>query len=405
MKPLHLFEGFGVEIEYVLAASADLAPLPACDQVLQTVAGEITDEVERGLLCWSNELVLHVVELKTNGPTPALPGCAAVFQEHVEEINRILAERDGRLMPTAMHPSMDPLTQTRLWPHDNSPIYRCFDRIFDCRGHGWANLQSVHLNLPFVGDDEFGRLHAAIRLVLPLLPALAASSPIVAGRMNGTADNRLAFYRDNARRIPSVTGQVIPEPVYTEADYRERILARIYADLAPHDPDGVLRHEWVNARGAIARFTRNTIEIRVLDSQECPAADLALLELIVAVLRNLVAERWSSAATQRDWAIEPLAGILRQTITAAEQAVVENPDYLATFGLTGRSATAGDIWRRLATACRDDLSDEAAALLARQLPAGCLATRIRRAVQARRDIAGVYRDLCGCLQEGRLFGC
>ena len=35
------------------------------------------------------------------------------------------------------------------------------------------------LNLPFSSDEEFGRLHAAIRLLLPLLPALAASSPLV----------------------------------------------------------------------------------------------------------------------------------------------------------------------------------------------------------------------------------
>jgi hypothetical protein len=32
----------------------------------------------------------------------------------------------------------------------------------------------------------------------------------------------------------------------------------------------VLRHEWVNARGAIARFDRSAIEIRVLDVAECP---------------------------------------------------------------------------------------------------------------------------------------
>ena len=67
-------------------------------------------------------------------------------------------------------------------------MYEAYDRIFDCRGHGWANLQAVHLNLPFSGDEEFGRLHAAIRLVLPIMPAdrimasgLATSLPARAG--------------------------------------------------------------------------------------------------------------------------------------------------------------------------------------------------------------------------------
>ena len=50
----------------------------------------------------------------------------------------------------------------------------------------------------------------------------------------------------------------------------------MYDDIAPLDPDAVLQHEWLNARGAIARFDRNTIELRVLDVQECPRADLAI---------------------------------------------------------------------------------------------------------------------------------
>ena len=32
----------------------------------------------------------------------------------------------------------------------------------------------------------------------------------------------------------------------------------------------------MNSRGAIARFDRNAIEIRVIDVQECPKADLAI---------------------------------------------------------------------------------------------------------------------------------
>ena len=48
----------------------------------------------------------------------------------------------------------------------------------------------------------------------------------------------------------------------SHAAYERDILQRIYSDLEPLDPEGVLRHEWVNARGAIARFDRGTVEIR-----------------------------------------------------------------------------------------------------------------------------------------------
>ena len=47
---------------------------------------------------------------------------------------------------------------------------------------------------------------------------------------------------------------------------------------------------WVNSRGATARFDRGTIEIRLLDIQECPAADLAIITLIIQVLKWLVSE-------------------------------------------------------------------------------------------------------------------
>ncbi len=103
----------------------------------------------------------------------------------MKRINGVLEPLGARLMPSAMHPWMDPHREMVLWPHENSSIYEAFNRIFDCRGHGWANLQAVHLNLPFRGDAEFARLHAAIRVLLPLLPALAASSPFIDGRLPG----------------------------------------------------------------------------------------------------------------------------------------------------------------------------------------------------------------------------
>src|SRR3954462_5006799 len=98
---------------------------------------------------------------------------------------------------------MNPDVETRLWPHDNAEIYSAYDQIFGCRSHGWANLQSMHVNLPFANDTEFARLHAAVRLVLPLLPALGASSPFAEGRAPGPLDLRLQAYRANSPSIPS----------------------------------------------------------------------------------------------------------------------------------------------------------------------------------------------------------
>lgn len=407
MAPYSLFSCFGVELEYMLVDRATLDVRPIADRLLARVEGTTTSDVEFGTLAWSNELVLHVIELKTNGPAADLCGLAAEFQAHVQRINALLAEDGACLMPTAMHPWMSPERETRLWPHEYTEVYRTFDRIFDCRGHGWSNLQSTHLNLPFANDEEFGRLHAAIRLLLPILPALTASSPVADGQRTGLCDTRLEYYRNNSRRVPSVAGDVVPEPVFTPAAYETEILARAYRDIAPYDPAGILQHEWLNARGAIARFDRGAIEIRVLDIQECPAADLAALALIVSTLRAIAAERWQPLAAQQAWPVAPLHEILLRTIRAGEQAVIDNDAYLAALGYPGATCNAGDVWRHLRTQVLPPAWEtEFGPTLDRLLTQGTLARRIvsrLSATPARAELAQTYRELCTDLNDGRLF--
>ena len=79
-KPLSLFEGYGVELEYMIVDSTTLGVRPITDRVLAEVAGEITTEVELEEIAWSNELALHVIELKTNGPASSLDGLAHLTQ-------------------------------------------------------------------------------------------------------------------------------------------------------------------------------------------------------------------------------------------------------------------------------------------------------------------------------------
>lgn len=405
---LHLFEGFGVEIEHMIVSARDLTVLPVSDRLLTAAAGELVNEVALGELAWSNELPLHVIEFKTNGPARDLAALPAFFQRDMGRANALLEPLGGRLMPTAMHPWMDPDTELRLWPHDHSVVYETFHRIFDCRGHGWSNLQSTHLNLPFGDDQEFGRLHAAIRLLLPLLPALAASSPIVEGRPTGRLDQRMEVYRGNARRVPSVSGLVVPEPVFTRERYEGELLGGLYEDLRPLDPEGVLRHEWLNARGAIARFDRSAIEIRVLDCQECPAADLSIVALVVAVLRAIVAERFEPLAAQMARPTEPLHRLLLATIEDAERASVDDAGYAAALGWKdGVPVPAGVLWRHLADTCfpaarRGVFAGPLEVLLGQ----GPLARRILAALPeqpSRAELARVYGRLCDCLAEGRMF--
>ncbi len=405
-QPLGLFAAYGVELEYMIVDTRSLSVRPISDRLLQSIAGEIVSDVELGDLSWSNELALHVIELKTTEPAVELEPLAERFQEHIGRINGLLAPLDARLMPTAMHPSMNPDREMRLWPHDYNTVYEAFNRIFDCRGHGWANLQSVHLNLPFADDNQFGRLHAAIRLLLPLLPALAASSPLIDGRRSGLLDTRLDVYRSNAARIPSISGQVIPEPVFTRSDYDREIFQRIYRDVAPLDPDGTLQHEWLNARGAIARWDRHAIEIRVLDIQECPAADLAILQAIRDVLQHLVHEQCSDYAQQQNVPQTELVELLERSIRVADEAVVDQPQLLAALGLAGeRHLSAREVWARLLERhVGSDVRFRPEVELI--LKEGVLARRIMRRLSAEPtgdELVQLCRDLCDALAQGRML--
>jgi len=404
--PLRLFEGVGIELEYMIVDRSTLSVRPIADEVLKTLAGTYEMEVELGAVAWSNELALHVIELKTVRPARSLGRLAPTLHRHVRRMLEVLEPLGATLMPTAMHPWMDPHRELRLWPHEQDVVYQTFDRIFDCRGHGWANLQSVHVNLPFANDDEFGRLHAAVRLVLPILPALAASSPIADTRVTGLMDTRLNVYRHNADRVPSVVGHVVPEPVFSRLEYERQVLQRIYDDLAAHDPDGVLRHEWVNGRGCIARFDRMAIEIRVLDVQECPRADLAIAAAATALVRALVEERWCSYERQQGWSAEDLAAILVGAIRDADQMVVDNRAYLAAFGCGGQIRSARELWEQILEHTGQAIPRRLREMLDGILQRGCLARRIRSALgdtPTRERLEAVYGQLCRSLEADRLF--
>jgi hypothetical protein len=266
----------------------------------------------------------------------------------------------------------------------------------------------MQINFPFRGDEEFARLHAAIRFLLPILPGLAASSPIVDGERNGILDNRLVVYRGNCAKIPSVTGEVVPEPMGSVGEYQERLLERIYEDLEPHDPEGILRNEWVNARGAIARFDRMAIEIRVLDVQETPLMDVAYATLIAEVLKLMVAEEWLDTGGMNAWQTADLGKLLRLTERQGEGAGIGDRAFLAAFGYPGSSTELKGLWEHLVetVSARGSIDAATGRLLEHYLRHGTLATRISKAVgllPSRAKLSRVYEQLCEALAEGAPF--
>ena len=88
---IHLFQGYGIELEYMLVDRDSLEVKPITDELIKHETGAYQSDFENGMVTWSNELVLHVVELKSTRPENNFNGLENAFAENVRRINAILA--------------------------------------------------------------------------------------------------------------------------------------------------------------------------------------------------------------------------------------------------------------------------------------------------------------------------
>jgi hypothetical protein len=90
--PYKAYEVVGIELEYPIVDDR-LEPIGAVADVLRDLAGRPTSDVELGVVGLSNEIVDHVLELKTNRPLARLVDSELVLAELVRRVAVVLAER------------------------------------------------------------------------------------------------------------------------------------------------------------------------------------------------------------------------------------------------------------------------------------------------------------------------
>jgi gamma-glutamyl:cysteine ligase YbdK (ATP-grasp superfamily) len=270
----------------------ELKALPIVDKIIKDFRGRIVNFVEQERFTFGKELQMHVMELKPNQPFKSPIEFEETMQEAVLALTEFLERRyHAHLLGTGMHPLLK-LEETGVWSHRHRQIYHYYSKVFNLKQHGWLNIQSFQLNLPYLNEREAILMHNALAEVCAYLPAISASSPIYEGKLGRCVDNRLYFYMLNQKEVPSVTGNVIPEYVSSFKQYREEIIGRYSRDLIKAGVNDCLPYkDWVNSRGAIFRFDRRAIEVRVMDEQECVKADVALSCFIRAVLKSLIRGR------------------------------------------------------------------------------------------------------------------
>ena len=143
------------------------------------------------------------------------------------------------------------------------------------------------MNLPLGTDEEATAMLNAAALLTPYLPALAASSPMHDGELQPAASNRMAHVLHHQDRLPESMGDMVPEYVTSLDEYRKRVLKPMLAACGRLPDAGAIRGDFLNARCAVVKFYRSSLEVRCLDMQECVKMDVALAVFVRWALKAL----------------------------------------------------------------------------------------------------------------------
>lgn len=390
-------EVLGPEHEFSLV-NENLRALPIVDKFIKDIYGRVVNFVDFGDFSFGKELQLHVLEVKPNKPFRSPRNFEEKMHTAILRLGELLQKRYGaRLLGTGMHPTLR-LEETAVWPHRHRQIYEAFSRIFNLKQHGWLNIQSFQLNIPYSNEERAVQVYNLLANLCAYLPAVSASSPIYEGHFGDYVDNRLYFYMENQKEIPSITGKVVPEYIYSFKQYRNEVVEKYSSDLAKAGAHKcILNKEWVNSRGVILRFERKAVEIRVMDEQECIKSDVALSCFIRALIRGFMAENAPLMPTML------LAEDFKSVIRHGLNAKVMHPN-----GPTAREVCRHFLkiaWEKATAEEKDYLP-----LVEKRIKKGSLAEAIREKVQVRAQktdlneaIMDVYSKLLKSLTDNEPF--
>ncbi len=364
----------GTEHEFSIN-DARFSLLPVADRIIRSICGRYENEIAFGSVTLGKELQKTVIELVPRFPADELNSLEQQLASGIRKFYRIFPDQ-YTLLGLGMHPTANP-KEIPVWDHDEHEYYAAYDRLFDIRQHGWLNIQAFQINLSYENDRHLVTLYNRIRSLLPYLIAVTASSPMVEGRLTGSCDNRLLYYRENQKEIPLICNRIVPSRIRTVADYRS-VQEEVFNELRSRGA-GILCEEWVNSSGLIIRFSRKCLEIKALDEQESIRSDMA----VCAFLRPLIRCPSLHIETGQD-------SLLALTETVIKSGTAEiRDDLFRLYRLAERHATADE--KQYLPVIHDRIEN------------GSLAEQMAARIQDEGELLPVLTDLAGCLRNNTSF--
>lgn len=322
-------------------------PLPVAHNLLTSSEGEVLTDLHLSDVAFSNEMIEHHIEIRTGDAVESFADLHKRLHRGLQRFNDLLSGLHAALLPGAMHPFLDPADKTQLWQEKDVEVYEKYDELFNVHRHGAGNIQSCRLLVPYYDDREFAIAHNLGRMILPLIPALAAGSPVYDGQVHECADCRLHFYNTFHENYPEIAGGVIPEVTQSTEEYRQKVLEPIRQALGQADPQGIMPAEWLNARGIVPRFERQFLEIRLIDTQESIFSCCAVSLLIFESLRYLANCRQDIYQQILQFPTDQLRQLYEDAVIRGENCEIKNSEYLHIFNIHAASLTGKEFWLAL----------------------------------------------------------
>lgn len=177
----------------------------------------------------------------------------------------------------------------------------------------------------------------------------------------------------------------------------------MYRDISSLDPRGILQYEWLNSRAAIPKFDYNAIEIRIIDTQECVDADIAIARAILAILKN-----WQQSHYYLDNPCDTmrLKNLYDKTRVDGLSVNPDDRELHKQWRLPRQAKTCRDVWSQLIEQASSDIDEPSQKALETILVQGNLSERLLKACKndhSQASLMRVYRQLGDCLLSNRQF--
>ena len=382
-----------IELDYFIADKDSLSPSPLAGKLLESAAGKkcsvyYPDET-KSYISWASGTGLCTLKIKADLGRCNIRDAEKSVYEQITIINKHLNKFNAFLLPSAVNPFTS--VYYEVFKTYNSEIPENSSTEFEC----CSGVHFMNLILKFEDENQFYRLFSAVRLILPIIPALTSGSPLLRSRYNGILDNGLDLVKSNRDGRSGSNVRIIPESVKNRKEYESGSIAEIYkSEKSNMGNDNYNRTVTVD-------FERGRLSLKVFNMQESPHVDFALARFITYVLELLVNCR-CGAHNQASVSTEELSNLLDEVIEKGLTAISYNEDYLKLLSINRQEKlSAWGIWMILSKKVRDYAGVKFPPV-ENILKTGSLSERILKQTD-KKTVFEVYKDLACCLEENTMM--